>query len=859
MTNFFIDLLAWGTIFSSVLVILSVNPVIAVIFLIAVFCNAAGFLILLGVGFIGISYIILYVGAITVLFLFVIMMFNVRRCAWLVREIRNLNPYSIRVLTTELGRRENWRLNIASLIKGIISSNRKERVEFRVNLSMVKAILLEVYTIEVPHHGLYQIRNKIYTVLLCTYLRHSKGVTDTQTGITCIDLWKGLPKESVIETMPRTTGSPKGINSYGDRVPIVPRYKNILERGTEYSATSKFYVGFGETRRYLSYTTPSLLSLRGRSTGLSPHFGQATLGQESTTLRKDLPILKKLADLNTRSQKYPQGIIDRNLYSMMLDECIYMLAYDKLKSKPGNMTPGINPTTLDGISKKWIVETVESLKTEQFKFKPGRRIQIPKANGGQRPLTIASPRDKIVQECIRMILEAIFEPTFSDNSHGFRAGKSCHSALKHVKINFDSSTWIVEGDISKCFDNINHNLLMNLIENKILDRRFTNLIWKALNAGYFEFRTFQHSLTGTPQGSIISPILANIFLDQLDKFVEQLSVNYSKGKQARPNPEYTKIKYLRNQAETPEIALNLFKQMQTLPYADPFDPKLRRLVYVRYADDWMVGIRGPHVDAQNVVNLISDFLESKLKLNLNKEKTLITHLQNEKALFLGTLIGKSRTRTFTKISLGQPIRNPLKLRFEAPMERITKKLINASFIKNGRSAPKFLWMANSKDQIITLYNSVLRGYLNYYSFVHNYAKMAGWLYMNLKFSCAKLLAAKYTLRSQNRVYKKFGKDLKGRDKIGFIKITYKIKPWDFKTSTKDYIKTLFTDKISIATFDNLVCSLCGSNYRVEMHHIRQLKELNPKLSKIDALMAARRRKQIAVCRSCHMKIHSSKK
>jgi hypothetical protein len=293
---------------------------------------------------------------------------------------------------------------------------------------MVKAILLEVYTIEVPHHGLYQIWDKIYTVLLCTYFSQGKGVTDTQTGITCIDLWKRLPKESVIETMPRTTGSPKGSNSYGDRVPIVPRYKNILERGTEYSATSKFNLGFGETRRYISYTASQ------------PTRGQATFSQESNTLRIDLPILKKLADLNTRSHKYPKGVIDRNLYSMMLDESIYMLAYDKLKSKPGNMTAGINPTTLDGLSKKWIVETVESLKTEQFKFTPGRRIQIPKANGGQRPLTIASPRDKIVQECIRMILEAIFEPTFSDNSHGFRAGRSCHSALKHVKMNFDSST-----------------------------------------------------------------------------------------------------------------------------------------------------------------------------------------------------------------------------------------------------------------------------------------------------------------------------------------------------------------------------------------------------------------------------------
>lgn len=847
-----IELLIISAVSSAILVIISKNPVISVVFLISLVLNSALFLMVKGMPFLGISYILIYLGAIIVLFLFVIMMINVRRCAWLVRGMSNPNLYSNKILTTELGWRENLKLNIASLLKGIISSNQEERVEFRVNLSMVKAILLKVYTIEVPHHGLYLAWNRIYTVLFCTYLLQNKGVTVTQTCITCIDLWKRLPKESVIETTSGTTGLPTGSNSYGNRVSIVPKLKSILERDTEYSATNRRNVSFGETRRWFStrkidsiFTTPRIAE-------------EEYL--KALELRKDLPILKKLADLNTRSRKCPQGIIDRNLYSMLLNESIFLVAYSKLKSNPGNMTAGINPTTLDGISKEWIRDTIESLKTEQFKFTPGRRIQIPKASGGQRPLTIAPPRDKIVQECIRMILEAIFEPTFSNNSHGFRPGRSCHSALKHVKINFESSTWIIEGDISKCFDKIDHNLLMNIIESKISDRRFTNLIWKALNAGYFEFRTYHHSITGTPQGSIISPILANIFLDQLDKYVEGLASNYQKGKQARPNPEYTKLRYLRNSATNPETARELFKKMQTVSYADPKDPSFRRLVYVRYADDWMVGLKGPYADAKLVMNLISEYLEQNLKLSLNKEKTLITHLQSDKALFLGTLIGRARQRTFTKESLGQPIRNALRLRFEAPLDRITKKLTAANFIKNGRPSPRFLWLANSKDVIITLYNSVVRGYLNYYSFVYNYAKMSGWIYMNLKSSCAKLISAKLTLKSQNAVYKLYGKDLKGRDKIGFVKITYKIKPWDFKTTnTKDYIKTLFTDKISTATFDDLVCSLCGSNYRVEMHHIRHMKDLNPKLSKIDALMAARRRKQIPVCRDCHLKIHSSKR
>jgi len=193
----------------------------------------------------------------------------------------------------------------------------------------------------------------------------------------------------------------------------------------------------------------------------------------------------------------------------------------------------------------------------------------------------------------------------------------------------------------------------------------------------------------------------------------------------------------------------------------------------------MVGIRGTHEDAKNVMNQVSEFLESKLNININKVKINIIQLQKEKALFLGTLIGKKRTKNCNNISLGRvtkSFRNGI--RFEAPMKIITKKLISAGFIKNERSAPRFLWMANSKDQIINYYNSVIRGYLKYYSYVYNYHTMAAWVYMNLKSSCAKLLAAKYNLRSQNKVYKKFGKDLKGRDKIKLFKINYKIKPWD---------------------------------------------------------------------------------
>lgn len=224
-----------------------------------------------------------------------------------------------------------------------------------------------------------------------------------------------------------------------------------------------------------------------------------------------------------------------------------------------------------------------------FQFKPGRRVQIPKpGSSNTRPLTIAPPRDKIVQEVMRMILEVIFEPIFSDNSHGFRTNRGCHTALRQVKTQFGVATTIIEGDISKCFDSFDHEILIGLIKRRVSDTRFVQLIWKALKAGYMEFHNTQHSITGTPQGSIISPILANIYLHELDIYIEKLKTNYEKGVVANRNPHYRKLEYLRskaNKANDFELGVKYLKEMQRIKSRLPNDPRFRRIYYVRYADD----------------------------------------------------------------------------------------------------------------------------------------------------------------------------------------------------------------------------------------------------------------------------------
>jgi group II intron reverse transcriptase/maturase len=583
----------------------------------------------------------------------------------------------------------------------------------------------------------------------------------------------------------------------------------------------------------------------------------------STEIERDLP--RKFEKLVKICLIPKEEMKINDIYNLMFNKRMYEIAYHKLRSNPGNMTPGIIPITLDGFSMEWIEDTINQMKDGSFQFKPGKRTMIPKADGiSMRPLTIAPPRDKIVQEVMRMILEAIFEPMFSDNSHGFRPNRGCHTALRKIKTQFGATSFLIEGDISKCFDSFDHEILINLISKKINDQRFIQLIWKALRAGYMEFHTTQLSIIGTPQGSIVSPILANIYLHELDMFIQRLKVSYDKGKQATRNPEYRKIEHLRYKATKSkdfDLALKYLKEMQKVKSRLLNDPNFRKLNYIRYADDWIIMIRGPREDALRILESIKIFLADNLKLNLSMTKSKITNPRKQPALFLGTLISMSSHIYSAKGIHHQRLRVVSQLRLLAPMERIYDKLITAGFMsaKYKTGIPRFLWYANDKDTIIKLYNSVLRGYLNYYSFTNNYPKLASSMEFIMKNSCAKLLAAKFKLKSVSKVLSEFGDDLKGINKIAFFKPSYKINIWDFKSNPKERIKSLYATFLSAANPGDSSCTKCGTNERVEMHHIRLLSDLNPKMSAIDKLMTKRRRKQIPLCRLCHLEHHKNLK
>ncbi|KAG2216630.1 hypothetical protein INT45_007205 [Circinella minor] len=763
-------------------------------------------------------------------FLLVAIEFIVRHCASICFGNKVSMHWSVMHTATELGQGENPRLNLASPINGEIRSTQNDRVVPLAVSSMVKAILLKVYSPGASLNGLQLVCNRLYKVNSILEIK-GRVMTYLQPDHTnVLKVEKGQPKDDNGQIV-RTMGSPKATNGYGDRGTVV-----------------------------LANPLPGLycsmkLEARGRVPGCIIRSYVSAAGDSSTVQSNATKKLLKLAEF---CRNNPQKQVDSKVYNLLYDIRLFEMAYHKLKSKPGNMTPGFTPTTLDGMSPEVIEKIVESLKNESFQFSPGRRVIIPKANGGQRPLTVAPPRDKLVQEVIRMILEAIFEPTFSESSHGFRAGKSCHSALKDILKKFGVASWYIEGDISKCFDSIDHEKLMSIVELKIADRKFTRLIRKALKAGYFEFKQYKHSIVGTPQGSIISPILCNIYMDKLDKYVEYLKMEFDRGNKAKPNPTWSAFRYQKTKTSDPTMKQHYQKMIMSVPSKDLMDLNFKKLIYVRYADDWIIGVRGSKNDCVDILKKVSNFLNSELSLKLSTEKTLITNARDEKALFLGTRIFRSHHQGFVE-KYGFTQRVGQEVRLEAPLDRISKKLTEAGFLNDGLATPRFLWLANDKDTILALYNSVYRGIINYYSFAMNLGRVTSWVHFILKSSCAKLLAAKFKLKSQSKVYKRFGKNMKGNDKIGFADPVYSIKPWNFKTSEVDIIKTLYAESLSASSIQGLVCSICGSSYRVEMHHVKHLKDLNPKMNHLDALMAKKQRKQIAVCRSCHLNYHSNNK
>lgn len=575
------------------------------------------------------------------------------------------------------------------------------------------------------------------------------------------------------------------------------------------------------------------------------------------------------------------------LYRILFNDEMFYVAYQRIYAKEGNMTEGSDGQSIDNMSLSRIEKLISSLKDESYQPQPSRRVYIPKKNGKMRPLGIPAFDDKLVQEVTRMILEAIYEGHFEYTSHGFRPNRSCHTALAQIQKSFSGAKWFIEGDIKGFFDNISHDVLISILKERISDDRFIRLIRKFLNAGYIEDWTFHKTYSGTPQGGIVSPLLANIYLDRLDKYMKEYIVKFDKGEKCRPsrvrkdfeNARKRTVRKLKSVEDENERAV-LIQRIKTedkeramFPSCDEMDTAYKRLKYVRYADDFLIGIIGSKQDAKEVKEDIKNFLYEKLKLELSDEKTLITHTEDS-ARFLGYEIFVRKSNAQRRDIAGRLRRTYGKrVYLKISTETMRNKLLDYGVLELRYQNGKEIWkpkcrsglIFNDDLEILDRYNREIRGFYNYYSIANNCSELHNFRFI-MEYSMYKTFAGKYksSTRKINAKYRTNGKfTVRFTTKSGAVKERYF---YDLGFRRKNPMTDAGFDIIPYSIFDagrtSLIdrlkaekCEMCGATEKLVMHHVRKLKNLEGKKS-WERHMIARRRKTVAVCHSCHQKIHN---
>jgi group II intron reverse transcriptase/maturase len=436
-----------------------------------------------------------------------------------------------------------------------------------------------------------------------------------------------------------------------------------------------------------------------------------------------------------------RGLPCDELYRQLFNPQLYLLAYGRLYSNHGAMTPGVNEETVDGMSLGKIGRIIDALRQERYRWTPVKRIYIPKKNGKKRPLGLPSWSDELVGEVVRLLLEAYYEPRFSDRSHGFRPGRGCHTALREVAVTWKGTTWFIEGDIAQCFDSLDHSVMLEILGEKIHDNRFLGLLRNMLQAGYLEDWKHNATLSGCPQGGVASPILSNIYLHRLDEFVETVLIpEYTRGKGRARNLAYGRTRYAAGRAllrGDRAKARELGKRMRQLPSLDPQDPGYRRLRYTRYADDHLLGFTGPKAEAEEIKQRLATFLRDDLKLELSQDKTLVTHARTGAARFLGYEI--TIQHADDRLTRGRRAANG-EIALRVPMDVIKAK--NAPYMKLGKPEAR-LQLVNDDDlAIISAYGAEYRGLINYYLLAGDVSRLTRVRWV-METSMLKTLACKY--------------------------------------------------------------------------------------------------------------------
>jgi len=589
-------------------------------------------------------------------------------------------------------------------------------------------------------------------------------------------------------------------------------------------------------------------------------------------------MVKRISEMLT-NQQYLELIRDRGerglelsrVYRNIQKEEMFLAAYLKIQGNTGATAPGTDPNdTVDGMSLKRIRKIIEELGNGTYRCKPTRRIYIPKANGKLRPLSIPNWSDKLVQEVLRMTLEAYYEPQFSKHSHGFRPKRGCHTALTEIKNQWKGTKWLIEGDIKGCFDNIDHDRLLEIMERKIKDNRLMKLIRHMLEAGYMDNWRYNRTNSGTPQGGVISPLLANIYLNELDTFIETVLMPwYNRGKERKRNNAYDNLNHKAAKARkngSKEQAKTLELAMRQMPSKDPTDNNYRRLRYVRYADDFLLGFEGSKEEAEAIKDHIGQFLRGQLKLEMSDEKTLITHATSTPANFLGYNIITARNNNYIKYGRRAANGN-MQLSVPAKVLHEWIKWYTEKGIPHHRAD-----LLQNTDYDITMhYEAELRGITNYYMLASNVGKFYRLKHTMME-SLVMTLAWKHKT-SKKDIYRKhatiFDTGMKGimveikrdgkpplvakfgRQPIRCQRVAVQMTDQQWKPTQK---RSQLADRLLAEK-----CELCESTEVVEVHHIRKLGDIVRPYRRKEkpawaVKMAEIRRKTLVVCHECHQKI-----
>lgn len=604
-----------------------------------------------------------------------------------------------------------------------------------------------------------------------------------------------------------------------------------------------------------------------------------------TTIKR----LDALGNLSKRGKRI------NGLFRLLENPVLWMQAYANIYANKGATTAGSDGKSLDGFSEERVLKIITELKECRYRFKPAKRVYIPKANNSkkQRPLGIPSGDDKLVQEVVRMILEKIYEPVFRNSSHGFRPGKSCHTALNDIRPKWTGVTWMIDMDIQGYFDNINHVVLIELLKIKIDDDKFINLIKCMLTAGYIENWKFHNTYSGAPQGGIVSPILANVYLHELDMFMEISRREFSKGQKRAGNSEYRSISYqilrLRNKIETLKSQQNsaseikalkkkmlvFDQQRKAMSSTDTFDPNYKRLFYTRYADDFVVGIIGSKQDAITIYDKAQAFIRNKLHLNIAPEKSEIVHAQTG-VRFLGydikvisgdRVVKTTRSNSYTRVKSVSR-----RIQLHIPQEKLRTFCQKNDYGNYATFTPlhRNRLCDLSDAEIVQTYNAEIRGLANYYGPAINASRVLSKLFGIWQGSLFKTLAKKHQtsvtkIATQLKTPIGYVLTVRNKDKIQTIKL-FSLKDMMRKPSAFKHIdempntwKFTYTHSELMQRLAANQCEYCGKTEgKFEVHHIHKLNDVKDGKEKWQIVMASRRRKTMILCFSCHHLLHAGK-